>query len=182
MSIHTSSNRRFLIPALVGVSVFAGGLVHADTVNEKRVLRKAGGLADGELTNVVFTTSGPSGTVTEESFDRQGKAKIPKKDGNTETPVKHGGPEDGLDTRSEGDVKKAKVKRNGKVIKYVAKGDAGSLSLDGDGPAYSGVARATSKIRGKKVATKAKLSGSRTLSDGVTVQSATATASAESKF
>jgi hypothetical protein len=134
------------------------------------------------LTDVVFTTTGPSGTATEQSFDRQGEAKIPKKDGETKTPVKHGGPEAGLDTRSSGDVKKAKVKRGGKLIKYVARGEAGSLSLDGVGPAYTGVARATSRIRGKKVKTEADLKGSRILADGVTVQSATATATSTSKF
>jgi hypothetical protein len=48
-------------------------LAEADAVNEDRILRKAGGIADGNMTNVKFRINGGP---LQDSFNRTGKVRI----------------------------------------------------------------------------------------------------------
>ena len=166
------------------VLLAAAGSLHADALNENRILRKAGGPTDGTLTHVLVTSTHPGfAPVTQASFDRTGSAKIPKSEGKAKSLVEHEGlASSPLNTVTQGKVKQADVKQNGRKIKYEAVGSAVSLNYYGDGPAFTGKSKATSTIRGKKVFTIAKLLGSRLLSDGETTQVATAVASGTGKY
>jgi hypothetical protein len=170
---------------LAGTSAIAVSSSHADALNEKRILNKAGGESDGKIKNVIVATSyvNGDGTVSdpifESSFDREGSVKIPKKDGDTKTVVEHGGPEKGFDGIADGDVKKAKVKRNGKTIVYKAVGKLEPVALETaaapepDPTMLDGVAKATSKIRNTKVVTTGGSFGTRAIYGGTALQEVT---------
>lgn len=155
--------------------------VKADAVNEKRILRKAGGPADGTLSNVIVKLYDPQGNFVMESNlgTRTGSVKIPNSTGKAKSMVEHGGPEDGLDGTAAGKLKKAKVTRGGKKIVYKANGTAEPV-LDDEG-LFSGSGSAVSTIKGSKVKSAAKLRGARTLMDGGS-EVVTAVATATGKF
>lgn len=150
---------------------------HADAVNENRVLRKAGGVSKGVLKNIevtnIYATGGSNSFKT---FNRSGSVKIPKSDGKAKSKVKHSGPGTGLNTKTDGKVKKADVKRNGKAIKYVGKGESEPLPFEYPNHPFMGTARATGKVRGKSVVTTAKLKGKRNIDDLSLKQKVTGTA------
>ena len=162
-------------------SAFLFPSVQADSVNEKRVLKKAGGNTEGMLTNIVITTvyADMSPTTTVTSFDRTGEVKIPKKKGSTATTVVHGGEERDLDSNASGSVKKPKVKKNGKKIVYKASGQTTPI-FDSD-TNFSGGGKAVSKVKGKKVKTTGSVSGSRVKMNG-DVESVTANVEGQGKF
>lgn len=154
-----------LVAGLVGL-VLVFGTAEADSVNEKRVLKKAAGQSEGSFTNVVVTTvfADMSPPTTVPSFDRTGSVKIPKKKGSSSTTVVHDGPERENDTVATGAVRKPKVKRKGKKIVYKGAGQATPL-FDNDSN-FTGQVRATSKVKGKKVKSKGAVSGSRVKANG----------------
>lgn len=179
---------------LAGTSAIAVSSTHADALNEKRILNKAGGESDGKIKNVVVSTSyingdgSASNPIVESSFDREGSVKIPKKDGDAKAVVEHGGPESGFDGTADGDVKKAKVKRNGKTIVYKGVGELEPVALEtnaaplADDTMLDGVAKATSKIRNTKVVTTSKLVGRRPIYEGSAYQEVTGDARGIGKF
>lgn len=177
MKITTLSHSFFILAVALGGIVS----VKADAVNEKRVLRKAGGPVDGTLTNVIVKLYDPEGMFVSESNEgnRTGSVKIPKSTGKTTSTVEHGGPEEGLDGTAAGRVKKAKVTRGGKKIVYKGNGSAEPV-LDEDG-LFSGSGSAVSTIKGSKVKSTAKLQGARTLMTGE-VEVVTAVAKGKGKF
>ena len=147
-------------------SVLLFGTTHADSANEKRVLKKAAGNTEGSFTNVVVTTvfADMSPTTTVSSFDRTGSATIPKKKGSSSATVVHGGPERELDSGASGTVKKPKVKRKGKKIVYNGTGQVTPIfDMDSN---FEGEVKAVSKVKGKKVTTTGTVSGSRTKMNG----------------
>ncbi len=174
------STIKFILAGLA-CSVFVFPSVQADSVNEKRVLKKAGGTSEGTLSNVVITTifADMSPTTTITSFDRTGAATIPKKKGSTSSTVVHGGPERDLDSSATGQVKKPKVKRKGKKIIY--KGAGQVTPIFDDDTNFSGEGRAVSKVKGKKVKTTGSVAGSRVKMNG-DVEIVSANVEGEGKF
>lgn len=199
-----------VIPTILAASVVGMNSVQADSLNETKILRKAGGRVEGTLKQIFVTKFHPGGLVeTVQAFDRSGTAKIPTSEGKAKSTIKptesstdtfggfstvkfgrpfraeFGAPAQSLDTKTQGTVKKADVKRDGKTIKYKAKGQAEILqtvdTIDFSDP-LRGNLKATSKIRGKNVVTSANLTGSRASDDGLVGQKVTAVAKGKGKY
>lgn len=165
MSLRHLTSHAIRASLLLAVSFFWIGQAAADSHNDKLILRKAGGTATGNVTNIVskITPMGGGPTMTAKTFDRNGSVKIPTSEGKDKSKVKHGGPESGFDTKSSGKVKKASVKRGGSLVIY--KGAGKQTTFDGEGT-YKGGGKATSKIKGKKVKSTGSVEGKRTQPDG----------------
>src|SRR5690349_17920597 len=119
MKCSTAFGMFFGFFASVLLLAFGAKTARADAVNEDRVLRKAGGIADGKMTNVKFSVNG--GALLP-SFDRTGKARIPVDDGPEKTTVIHGPvPDPNFNTLTQGKVTKADVQRLGKLVAYAGK-------------------------------------------------------------
>ena len=162
----------------------------ADALNEKRILRKAGGESKGtinlDVTTTPYSMGVPGMSTTQPTQKRSGDAMIPTKEGKAKSLIVHlGQPGPTNDTVSRGRVKKADVSRSGKVIKYAGVG-TGQPVFDNDGD-YYGSGKGTSKIRGSKVITTGTFKGKRTLRDMMTteileVKTVKGTAEGKSKF
>jgi hypothetical protein len=149
----------------------------ADAVNEDRVLRKAGGIAEGKMTNVkVRINGGP----LQDSFNRTGKVRIPTDEGPERSVVIHGPvPDADFNTLTQGNVKRADVLRLGKLILYSGVGT--NQYFDGFGTfAGGGVARST--VRGPKVISSGSVRGARVNSSTDDTESAQSDGSSRSNF
>lgn len=156
--------------AILGLCLLPA-MAKADAVNEKRILRKAGGESKGSInlriTTIPYTMGMPDAPVVS-TTTRTGDVKIPTGEGNASSVVDHESDPGPLnDTTAEGKVKKAVVSRNGTVINYSGTGTAEPV-FDSNGD-YTGSVKATSKIRGGNVTSTSTFRGSRTLVDGMSV-------------
>jgi len=174
--------RIFTILTTLTVTLAFLATSHADSVNEKKVLKKAGGNVDGDLFNLVRTTTPDGGgtPIVETSFDRTGSVKIPKKKGSASSTVVHDGPERDLDSTSSGRVTKTKVKRGGSKVKYNGQGETTPI-LESDLTNFTGSVQATSKVKGKTVKPNGNIEGSRVKMNGDT-EFVTGNVSGEGKF
>lgn len=159
-----------LTRSLIILCLLSPALAKSDAVNEKRILRKAGGESKGTITLKITVTPYTGGIPDEpmtSTETRSGDVKIPAKEGAAKTIVDHeSAPGPTLDSTTAGKVKKADVARNGKSIKYSGNGTAQPL-FDSNGN-FGGSAKGVSKIRGSKVVTSGTMKGSRTLRDSMT--------------
>lgn len=168
MKMRVFSRMSVAIPAILAACVAGMSGVHADSVNDNRIIRKAGGVSEGELKNVEILFIYLSGfTESYQGYNHSGKVKIPKSEGDAKTKVKSTEPgEKGTNNIADGEVKKADVKRNGKLINYAGKGEIENDEFP-DQP-LMGTGKATGKVRGSKVVTSGDLKGNRNLGDEVT--------------
>ncbi len=162
--------------------------MEAAALNKTRILRKAGGLATGGLSQVFVTvTPGGGGSpTTTQSFDRTGKFKIPGKKGQYRTTTIHGPtPDPNFNTPTFGAVRKAVVKRQGKLIQYAGIGTNDYFDDEGN---FTGPYTATSVVRGRRVNSTAKPKGRRLIGPATTlftpgaIQDARAVAKGKSVF
>lgn len=183
MKILPLSKSLFFAPAILAALVAGTCQLHADALNEKKILRKAGGKTTGEVTDIQVTNTDQFGmTTTFTTFDRSGAVKMPKAEGDGKSKIKHDGPEREYDTMTDGDVKKADVSRNGKKIKYVGKGEIGALPFEHPNHPFEGTGRATGKVRGKNVVTKGTVKGKRDIDDISVSQKVNADVKGEGKY
>ncbi len=141
---------------LAGAVLVLAGTVRADALNEDRILRKAGGIAEGKMTNVRFSVNG--GPI-QNSFDRTGKVRIPVDEGPEQTKLIHGpSPDPEFNTLTKGRVTKADVLRLGKLVSYAG---TGFNDYFDDHRNFRGGGRAHSAIRGSKVISSGDGGGSR---------------------
>lgn len=152
-------------------------LVKADAVNEDRVLRKAGGIADGKMKNVKFRVNGGP---EQSSFNRTGKVRIPTSEGPEKSVVIHGPVADAdFNTLTQGNVKRADVLRLGKLILYSG---IGTNQYFDDLGAFKGGGTARSNVRGSKVVASGSVRGTRTNTSTDDLESATSDGSAVGAF
>lgn len=106
--------------------------------------------------------------------------KIPKKVGKAKSPGRDDGPYGRFDSEMFGTLKKATVKRNGRLIKYSGTGKV--QAIDERESLVTGTTKAVSKIKGRKVISKGKVSGKRLLDSGLTLQEATGLTKGKGKY
>jgi len=157
--------------------------VWAGALNEKRILRKAGGPSQGTIDFVATVTPAgdPTNPVTLPPQVRTGSLVIPRRKGRVRARTIHGpDPNPSLDTVTSGRLGTAKVSRNGKRIRYVAP-KAENSYFDGDG-AFKGRTNAVTKIQGKRTVTTARFQGQRVNASSGDTESAVGKAKGKGRF